>query len=342
MYRVLFVVLTIVSFTVSGCLDMSRKKPDAKSVNSKDSKKNNAPKTADGNPNSPGTNIPDDTSDGVGGEEGELSASDKMKQMIKDCGVNDLSGVADDYPIFQKKITALPNTFFLGAVTATTTVEITVTKVDYLKVTDTKIEASLAQDTLQQYFGEADAGPVRAVTVPFADVAKLQQIPAWSNVFCTFVGATELINDRGGKHLKLAFDPPMPIQISPRANSVRFDAEIGDNKVFNGIKVKVVESDKPSLIAGSEFSLNVLVTKIPRDTIVEDNEGNLIEIHSDAAYRVVVDAGKMTDALNSKFVMSLGLDPDMVYYMDQKNKAILWNILDTHNTYKGVLKFQHL
>ncbi len=334
MIRTSLISVFLIGLATAGCLDLSTKKPSAKEKPADKHKADDAnPRVP--SPNNPSGQLPSDTDPD---DPATPTGPSDLDQMISDCGIKNTGDLGDNDLLYNKTLVAIPNRVF--TVTATTSVEITVTKVEYKRETNTKIDSYILPSLAQKYFGNPSSGVVSAKTVPFSEVSQLQQIPAWSKIFCTFVGATELTNDRGGKHVVVKFDPPFPIQMSSLANAKRYAVEVGDKKVFSNIKATVVESDKPNITEGSEVIFNITVTKVPQDTLIEDETGNLIEVHADAAYRIQVRTDIIDEAEDAAFVMEFGLDPDMTYYVDHAQRTMLWSVMDTHSSMKGVIKFR--
>lgn len=143
----------------------------------------------------------------------------------------------------------------------------------------------------------------------------------WKGILCSIIGADRIVNDRAGFKTETTFDPPVPPNISPIADRIRYEKELGDYKYFNNVKATVVATNHPRLQKGQVLIGSVLVEKIPNKKTTRwcgDIEG-------DIAYRVSNNFGTAEETL------ALGFHIWTEYYIDLKNRkfsSVIANVGD--------------
>lgn len=272
----------------------------------------------------------DDLNDLGEGEDGDAAA-----KLTSDCGG---TGVTDKDPedvVYEKTIESLKVTNeseqpLVGKVTAVvqTSLEIRVTGKETKQTTDVTLVS--ITPALAKLFAEgqlkANEGTTTLANVPFKEYPNLSKDKQWDGVLCTFVPVSKIENGRGGKSTVATFDPPLPSSVSPKAVAERYKEEIGDKRVFKGIKVTIKSSDDPELKDVKTLTGDVTVEKVDADTEVDDGSGGKKSIKADLAYKVTNDFG------DAKKTFALGLPPVVTYYISHSKKDMVANTVDTTET----------
>jgi hypothetical protein len=361
MLRKSIIQLVALAFVSSGCMDFNHAKPDAKE--SKAPKTKLVPKKKPSDIAKPQNPTPPEPIAPIVRNDDDVAIvdnGDALAALLKSCGATDLMGLPDEEIYYEKNLYALPKTTVIPnvinpdsgdlVVTTYTDVEIKLSKTRITRSTTTSVDtnpnpgsivSNIIQLSTQAMFGKPNTGDVTADLIPFSRVADLSKYDIWKGMLCSFVGTDKVVNKRGGYNLVLSFEPPLPMQLSPKATGERMDTELGDYREFQGIKATVIESDKPGFEIGQIIDMALTVEKVSEIAELEDDSGEIHYIEGDSAYKISIDAFNDKGKSDPKLVMKMGLDPEMTYYIDQSKKEMIWNILDTKDWIKGKVIFQH-
>ena len=265
-----------------------------------------------------------------------------LEQVLKDCGGGDAAQAGPDDIIYEKSLKSLPivKTVLIIKVTVESQLDIKVTGAK--TVQDSKVKVASIEGLLSGLAkGEADrqaaanSGASTLTNVPISEYGGLSDHKAYDGIVCTVVPATKIDNRRGGKKTVAEFDPPIPASISPRAIGARYEAELGKKKVFQGIKVKILESDNPDLEGQKTLTGTVTIEKVAKEIQVDDGAGGKKTVKGDVAYRMTY------NFKNPKATFALGFAPSVTYYIDHEKHDLRANIVDTTSVEGGVAVFLH-
>jgi hypothetical protein len=316
----------ILLFGISfACTNGNQEKPRAK-----EGAENNP--EAEGGDGTTGANTGDD----LGGAEGGDNSDDAVQALLSDCGGKDFEDAKDDTVIYEKNLvseTVHVKVLILDA-EATTTVGIKVTPVSYVQDAKIDVIKPALTPTIEKLLVKKNTGKTTFTTVPISKYSSLSDHAAWEKILCTFVPATKVENERGSK-TTAEFDPPVPINLSPRAAATRYEEEIGEKKVFNDLKAKIISSDNRALKGKTEVTGSVTVEKVAANAEIDNGDSGKLQIKSDIAFKVT------TNFESPAITEALGLAPEMVYYVSYAKKDLVANILDTKEPLTGKVIFVH-
>ncbi len=322
--------LASLSFAVACSEEAKKKKGDKAAAGESDAKTNDDGDDGqkDGNGEAEGGDEADDLNSE--GEDGDAAA-----KLTEDCGGKGLTDKDPDDVVYEKTIESLKVTNtsqqpIVGAVTAVvqTSLDIRVTG----KETEQTTKVTLVSITppLAKLFADgqvkAQEGTTTLTNVPFKEYPNLNKDKQWDGVLCTFVPVTKIENGRGGKSTVTSFDPPLPSSVSPKAVPGRYKEEIGDKRVFKGIKATVKSSDNAELKGTKTITGDVTVEKVDPEGDFDDGEGGKKHIKADLAYKITYD---FEDA---KKTFAIGLPPIVTYYISHSKKDLVANTVDTTET----------
>lgn len=265
-----------------------------------------------------------------------------IQAALAECGGGDLLDAPPDKILFEKQLDSLPLTtkVLVITVTATTHLKMSVTPARSIQdatVTIDKVEglfSGLAKGTAEKQ-AKDNSGVVTIDNVLPKDIGSLGDThKVWNGTMCTFVPATKLVNERGGMRTVVSFEPPMPMQLSPKATAKRYEEEIGDQRVFSDLTVSVDETNHPELTAKTVKG-KVTVTRIAPSATVDDGKGGKVEIKADVAYKMAFEF----DTPKTTFL--LGLQPEVSYYISYARKDLVANIVDTKAENAAPVTFLH-
>ena len=178
-------------------------------------------------------------------------------------------------------------------------------------VEDRKSIVERAEEIANRY-----RGPATAKAVPLNGEFDKQ----WKGILCAIIGAESYENKRDGAHTIADFDPPIPPNVSPVADRIRHEEELGDYRFFRDVVATVVSTDHPALKKGQKITGSSLVERIPNEKITPHGT-----IKGDIAYRVTHKFGTEEQTL------ALGLHLWTEFYIDYKTKnysAVIANVGD--------------
>lgn len=281
------------------------------------------------------------TGDDEGTDNGETSEA-KLKQLLTDCGANDIDQSDPNKVLYEKTLKSLPvtKTILIITVKVESTLKISVTGKESKQESLVQVKevtgplSELARTEAERQAKES-SGLATLTNVPFDQYSSLSDHETWKGIVCTFVPISKIVNERGGKKTIVTFDPPLPSSISPKAAATRFAAEIGKKKTFDDIKATIKESDNPTLADKKSISGSVTVRKVAAETEVDDGAGGTKKIKADIAFEMTYEFG------TAKETFALGIAPVVTYYINYADKDLVANIVDTTAASGAVATFIH-
>ena len=120
----------------------------------------------------------------------------------------------------------------------------------------------------------------------------------WKGIVCTIPGAKSLVTTRDGYETEVEFTPGYPPAISPIADPIRYEKELGQIRHFPDIEAKVIRTNNPRLTVGQIIKGSVIVEKIPNEKTSPDGRSH---VKSDVAYRVTNYFGTREQTLDIGF-----------------------------------------
>jgi hypothetical protein len=260
--------------------------------------------------------------------------------ILEECGGRAALDAAPDEVILQKSLTSLQITISVLTVTvrATTLLQFNVTPARTVQDSTVRIDqisSDVARGTADR-LAQENSGRVTVDNVLPKDIGSLGDThKAWKGTRCTFVPATRLINERGGKRTVVSFDPPFPMTLSPTVAAKRYEEEIGAERIFDGLKVNVEETNQAALSGKTSVVGRVVVTRISPAASFDDGKGGRVSLNADIAYRV------RSEFETPETTFLLGLPPEVDYYISYDRKDLLANLVDTKAANTGPAIFIH-
>ena len=132
----------------------------------------------------------------------------------------------------------------------------------------------------------------------------------WDGILCTINEADSLLNLRQGYRTEVSFYPSFAPNISPIADPIRYEREIGDHRVFTNIEATVTATDNPILEVGKVYRGSILVEKV---TPYRQTPYGVIQ--GDRAYRLTANFE------DPEITIALGIHLWTEYYIDHKQRA---------------------
>lgn len=281
-----------------------------------------------------------------GGEEGQ-----SLEDILKDCGVDQETLDNPDAVLFDKTLTAWPKVFVgQASVPLVGNINYRVQVYTKLKIKSTLTEMS--QTTDFDIKTEPSGGPVGDTvmteaskkTEPNRGTNTAQVMPAkertdlmsksadWNGVLCTVQPVTELKTVKGGRGKLIAFDPPLPMSVSPKANQKRYDAEIGQGKTWSNITAEIKSSADSAYPTGTKLTGTVSIAPAdPNLTLQVNQNGGTKTFSASRAFTLRFDFGGVDKTL------ALGLNPMQTLYMDDATHDVKIVVVDTGVQETGVV-----
>lgn len=149
------------------------------------------------------------------------------------------------------------------------------------------------------------SGEIIAETILQKNMLSLaDQSETWNKIFCTVSAANSIEVKRASFKTKVAFNPPLPLMLSPRANIKRYTEEIGDRRDFPGITAKINSSNDPVLKDKTNIVGSVSIIKVGPSF-----KSDVATIHGDIAFQILIDFG------SPEITHALGLVPASTYFI---------------------------
>jgi hypothetical protein len=276
----------------------------------------------------------DDTDSAGDDLEPFLSPTEELRDVLQlpvdECGGLLYLEAKPDETLYEKRLEGLPiqARVLLADLTASTTIDVKATPAITTLDTAVRIEgdgplSKLAVRAAEQLAKES-SGLVTIENILQDGLAALgAKHDPWKGVLCTFVPASRLVNERGGKKTVVSFDPPLPMALSPKAVAKRYEEEIGDQRIFSDLELTIEESNHPSLLQVKSLKGKVVVTRVDPKTTVDDGRGGSVAINADIAYKLSFEFG------TPELTVLLGLMPEVTYYVSYERQDVVANIVDT-------------
>jgi len=257
-------------------------------------------------------------------------SEEDMNEVLKNCGVDDLSKEAKEKVIFSaqmdytymRKINAgiaiayvpITSTLNLTGTLATTILDVGV-KVGTVKgesvlgpVTDLKPIEEQAESLARKFRGPA---------ISFMNSPGAKTEPQWAGLTCN-ISATKIVNKRNGYYTEAEITPAFLPNVSPLLTRERLEREIKQFRTFGPLTVKILKTDNPILMGLIETPIkgNIIVERIdPKQRKSQKIEGAKAEIEGDSAFRV------SNNFTSDEVTLALGFHLWTEYYIDHKQKS---------------------
>lgn len=273
-------------------------------------------------------------------EEAQAAADATMAQLTDDCGGESLMAAAADATILQKNSSSAPVTQTETGVTATlqTDLSIVASKAKATQTMNVRIVSldgpffilpiarPIAEQKAKDNSGSTTITNVNANEIP----ALGDKHPVWGNVICSIVPGVRVDSTRGSTSASVSFDPPAPLALSPKAAMARFVAEVGDQRVFDGLKATVLSSNRAELSGKSTVSGRITITKVSPTATVNGQT-----VAGDFAYKVT------TEFESPAVTYALGLVPEVTYYFRGSSRDFGAMVADTKVSGNPVMSFSY-
>lgn len=263
----------------------------------------------------------------------EKADGPSINDVLDECGIDDLSDLkAETFSTvmhykFVRVINAgiavanvpLTSILDLSGTLEQTTLDVGV-EVDYEKITGTSELANV--ENIDSIIARADQlakryrGPAKAVAVPLNSNFGGD----WKGVLCAIIAADRMENLRDGAKTITEFNPPFPPNISPIADRIRYEEELGDLRHFRNIEAHVIETTHPDLKTDQIIKGSATVEKIANEKWTPHGTAK-----GDIAYRVSYRFG--TD----EQTLAMGFHLWTEFYLDLANhsySAVIANVGD--------------
>ena len=249
--------------------------------------------------------------------------AESLQAIIKECGGDGLMQPNQDpnTPLLQKNIQSLPFRVLRNDVTVSASLQVYPDKMNQSVAINSNSETivvSIAESVTN--------GSSEFRLVPFTDYVSLGKYETWKGILCTLVPVTGVSHrSESGKEIKVEFDPPVPMQLSPRASQKRYLEElgtlnVGDKKVFTGLKAKVLESAFAGIAKDAEFDGTVTIERIESSAEFTDSQGRQYSVNADIAFKVDINFGRATGRM--------GLNKSSSYYISHDKKDVVANVIN--------------
>lgn len=284
----------------------------------------------------------------VGDATGKSSTDDEksLNDVLPECGVDDISdrdvetfSTVMKYTYIReinagvaKALVPLTSTLNLRGTLAETTLDVVVEvgnlagTINGAPVIDLAPIAVRAEELAREF-----RGPVTG----FSEPLNSNYHKDWKGIFCSVPKSNKLKNTRNGYSTEVDFYPAYAPNISPIADRVRYEEELGDFKFFR-VKATVTSTNNP-ILTKKEYEGTVIIEKIPNVRSIPADAGIGSEpFRGDTAYRVTNRFGTEDETL------ALGFHLWTEYYIDHGQRSfsnIIADVGDDHLMYfKGVYK----
>ncbi len=158
---------------------------------------------------------------------------------------------------------------------------------------------------------DAERGTTTA-TAPSSEerAALLTDSPLWKDIVCGIQPMKMLSTTKGGKTKVVRFDPPLPASIWPKADAIRYKADIGAGRTFDIITAEVMSSTDAGLPVGRKYVGKAKVSLVEPKVTLKDANGVAKEFTADLAVRIDWDFG------SPAITASLGLMLSQTFYIN--------------------------
>jgi hypothetical protein len=250
-----------------------------------------------------------------------------LEDIIKQCGVSPEDLENPDAVIMDKQLRSWPKVFtgteaapIVGnvnyRVTVTTLIQVKATMSQVRMVTDFDVtaEPSLAEGEAMAKVAPNRGASVSTVLTTEERLELTGDNKEWGGIVCTVQPVSELITDKGGFQKKVRFTPALPMSISPKADAPRYEAEIGEGRVFTNIEAEVVSSNDPANPVGKKVTGTVTIKKVNPNLTLSVGGETEKTLKSDIAYKVEFDFGSVEQTVG------LGLMPSQTNFISHQTR----------------------
>lgn len=179
--------------------------------------------------------------------------------------------------------------------------------------------AARAEELAKEFRGPVTGFSLKTLTVPHKE---------WKRIVCSVPSSNKLRNTRNGHETEVEFYPAYPPNVSPIADRVRYEKELGDYRFFR-VKATVTKTDNP-ILTKKEYEGTVVIEKISNV-----RETPIGEFRGDTAYRVTNRFGSEDETL------ALGFHLWTEYYIDHGQRTFSNIIADVGDDFLMLFKGQY-